>query len=143
MTEAEPRWDRDLEYGRQAELRVGEILEWIAQRNGRVEFKRKRRLDLQLYIETHCDKGRTGTYQKSGINMTEADFYAYVFGDSEICLWLPVPLLREAIQHRTARLVEEKDGSCPTKGILVNVAAILATAAPESKRQGADQLGLL
>jgi hypothetical protein len=69
---AEPRFDLDYAYGRQGELQIGEFLEWIANGNGQVEVKRKRFLDLDFYVETHCDKGRKGNYQPSGISVTTA-----------------------------------------------------------------------
>ncbi len=128
MRRAEPRWDRDFEYGRQGELESEEVLEWIAWGNARVEFKRKRRMDLNLYVETHCDKGRRGLYEPSGISATKAEFWAYIFGDSRIAIWIPTELLRRTLDHCSVRAVEERDGSCPTKGRLVNVAAILSMA---------------
>ena len=106
---------------------VGDLLEWVARGNGRVEVKRKRRLDLEFYVETECDKGRVGIYKPSGINATTADAWAFIIGDTEITILLPTTLLRAAIKHRTAKPKAEGDGSCPTKGYLVNLAAILDT----------------
>ena len=36
----EPRFDLDLQYGKQGELQIEEFLKWIATGNGRVEIKR-------------------------------------------------------------------------------------------------------
>ena len=128
MTPAEPRFDIDFKYGRQAELLVGDYLKWIADGNGRVEVKRKRRLDLDFYVEQECDKGRTGNYSPSGIATTDSDLWVYVIGDTGIAICIPTPLLRAAMQRNGARPVEERDGSCPTKGLLVNIGAILQEA---------------
>lgn len=123
---AEPRWDLDLAYGKQGELQVGDFLNWLARGNGRIEVKRKRRLDFELFIETECDKGRGGIYQPSGIYVTRADAWAFVIGDTGVTLIIPTALLKRAIQQKTARPKQETSGSCPTKGYLVNLAAVLA-----------------
>ncbi len=130
----EPRWDRDLAYGRQGELLIGGYLEWIARGNGRVEVKRKRRLDAFFYVETACDKGRTGVYEPSGIKVTEADVWAFVIADTGLTLLVPIDLLRASCSHTSAQQVEERDGSCPTKGYLVSFAAMLATANSKEER---------
>jgi len=93
-----------------------------------VEVKRKRYLDLDFYVETECDKGRVGAYKPSGIMATEAKAWAFVIADTGISLILPTLLLRQAMEASSTRRVEEKDGSCPTRGVLVNLAAILAAA---------------
>ena len=139
MSVAEPRWDRDLEYGRQGELQIGEYLQWIADRNGRVEFKRKRRLDFELYVEEECDKGRTGKYEPSGINVTQADVWAYCIADTGITIFVPTWRLRVALNHKSTRYCEEKDGDCPTRGRLVNLAAVLSAA--RDSQDGRPQLG--
>jgi hypothetical protein len=64
---AEPRWDIDVAYGRQGELLIGNYLEWVASGNARIEVKRKRYLDLNVYVETHCDKGRRGVVQAGNV----------------------------------------------------------------------------
>ena len=123
MSKAEPRFDIDFKYGRQGELLVAEYLDWIAAGNGRVEVKRKRYLDMNFYVEQECDKGRTGTYTPSGINVTDADMWVYVIGNTGIALCIPTPVLREAIKHGYPK--EAQEGSCPTKGTLVHMGAIL------------------
>ncbi len=136
MDQAEPRWDRDLLYGKQGELLIDDYLTWIAKGNGRVETKRKRRLDLEFYVETECDKGRTGNYQPSGINGTTSDLWVYVLGDSKIALCLPTELLRAAMKHSSVRSVSENDGACPTRGVLVNIGAMFAVARSNGNGNG-------
>lgn len=128
MNRAEPRFDIDLAYGKQGEMLVGSMLEWIANGNGRVEVKRKAFLDFELYVETECDKGRTGHYAPSGINVTTAEVWAFVVADSGLALMIPTTLLRASLEHRSARPKETLVGNCPTRGILVNLAAIMDTA---------------
>lgn len=125
MSKAEPRFDLDLKYGKQGELQIGDFLEWIASGNGRVEVKRKRILDLNFYVETACNKGRRGSYSPSGISVTTAEAWAYVIGDSGISLIVPTDLLRSMLEHPTTYDKHEDHGSCPTKGKLVNLGALL------------------
>ena len=122
---AEPRFDIDLQYGKQGELQIGEYLHWIATGNGRVEVKTKRQLDWYFYVETHCDKGRRGIYQPSGILITTAEAWAINIGDSGIALICPTDLIRLMVDDPTSRAKEEVDGACPTRGKLINLVALL------------------
>jgi hypothetical protein len=123
----EPRFDLDLPYGKQAELQIAEFLDWIADGNGRVEVKHKRYLDHVLYIETHCDKGRTGCYQPSGINVTTAQLWVFVIADTGVHIAIPTELLRIMVADSSSRPVEERDGSCPTRGVLIDFCVLLWT----------------
>jgi len=125
LQHAEPRFDLDLQYGQQGELQIGDFLEWIASGNGRVEVKRKRYLDHRLYVETHSDKGRTGNYQASGINVTTALLWTFVIGDTGIHIAVPTAALRAAIEDPSSKPVEERDGSCPTRGVLIDFCVLL------------------
>ena len=125
---AEPKFDIDFKYGRQGELQVEDFLSWIANGNGRVEVKRKRYLDSRFYVEQECDKGRTGEYGMSGINVSDADMWAFAIADTGIIVALPAPLLRKAMQHFASYQTQSKDGSCPTKGTMVSFESMLDAA---------------
>ena len=122
---AEPRFDIDVDYGRQGELQICEYLTWLANGNGRIEVKRKRYLDLNFYVETHADKGRTGVYQPSGITITTAAAWAFVIADTNISLIIPTDELRAMLDDPSSRDREERDGSCPTRGKLVSLNVLL------------------
>jgi len=122
---SEPRFDLDLPYGKQGELQLADFLNRIADGNGRVEVKHKRYLDHKLYIETHCDKGRSGVFQPSGINVTTAHVWAFVIGDSGIHVAIPTDLLRCMAADTSSRFVEEFDGNCPTRGVLIDFCVLL------------------
>lgn len=122
---SEPRFDLDLPYGKQGELQITEFLEWIADGNGRVEVKHKRYLDHRFYIETHCDKGRRGVFQPSGINVTTAHVWAIVIGETGIHVAIPTDLLRLMVADESSRPAEERDGTCPTRGVLVDFCVLL------------------
>lgn len=124
-TKPEPRFDIDYAYGRQAELQIGDLLQWIASGNGRVEVKRKRILDLDFYVETHCDKGRTGHYTPSGISVTEAHVWAFVLGETGMSVLIPTEDLHAVLDDPSVQDKEQPRGAYPTKGKLVNIAVLL------------------
>src|SRR3972149_12288512 len=68
----EPRFDIDFSYGNVGERLRETHYAWIMDGSGKVEVKRNRYLDLHLYVEQSCNKGRGGCYEPSGINVTEA-----------------------------------------------------------------------
>ncbi len=133
---SEPRFDIDLEYGRQGELRVGDFLEWIANGNGRVEVKRKRIIDWYFYVETECDKGRRGFYEPSGISVSRAESWAINFGDTGIVLLCPTEIIRFMLDEPTTKDKREDDGNCPTKGKLIDLVAMLFRYKQSMDRQG-------
>ena len=122
---AEPRFDIDATYGGQGELQIADYLTWLANGYGRIEVKRKRYLDLNFYVETHCDKGRKGLYQPSGISVSTATAWAFVIGDTGIALIIPADELRSMLDDPSSQDKQEVDGSCPTKGKLVSLNVLL------------------
>jgi hypothetical protein len=125
ISRAEPRWDRDLEYGNQGELLIKDFLAQVANGHGRVEVKRKSYLDHRIYVETHCDKGRTGNYQPSGISVSQADVWCFVIADTGIHIAVPSALLREMLDDPSTKDKAERDGNCPTKGKLIDFCVLL------------------
>lgn len=122
---AEPRFDIDATYGGQGELLLADYLTWLAEGNGRIEVKRKRYCDLRFYVETHCDKGRRGEYQPSGISVTTASAWAFVIADTGISIIVPTDELRAMITDSSTKDVAEADGTCPTRGKLINLTVLL------------------
>jgi len=122
---AEPRFDIDATYGGQGELQIADYLTWLAEGNGRIEVKRKRYLDLNFYVETHCDKGRRGIFQPSGISVSTAAAWAFVIGETGISIIIPTDELRSMLNDPSSRDREERDGSCPTRGKLVSLNVLL------------------
>jgi hypothetical protein len=122
---AEPRFDLDYSYGREGEIQIAEFLGWIASDQGQVEVKRKRILDLFFYVETHCDKGRRGIYQPSGILVTTAKTWAFVIGDTRISVLFPIEELRAMLDDPSSRDKQEEHGSCPTRGKLISLSVAL------------------
>lgn len=105
-----PDFGRDLVYGEAAE----EVVEYLSQ--ARVEVKRKRRIDPLFYVETH-QAPRGGEVKPSGINVTRADYFAYVLGDTGVIVFMPTSLLKAACRDGNRK--QESDGNNPTWGRLI------------------------
>ena len=124
---AEPRFDHDLPYGKQGEFVVAGTIDALKRDLCRIEDKRKRRLDNKFYIEIEHDPGRQGTYQPSGLSVTDSDLWAFVIGDTEVVVVVPAQRLRAAIfELGLGKRVEEADGSCPTRGVLLDFNQMIA-----------------
>lgn len=116
----QPQWDIDNSYGQEGELLVGDIIEGI--KHGRVEVKRDWMFHKtgNLYVEYECY--RQGGWHKSGVAITEAETWVFVLGDSNVAICISTDRLKTIARqcYRQARFRrEEKDGSHPTKGVLV------------------------
>lgn len=122
---AEPRFDINYAYGHEGEKQIEQLLRWVAGGRPEVEVKRKSFLDLYFYIETHCDKGRRGIYEPSGINVTTSKAWAFVIGDTGVSVFFPTDSLRMMLGDASTRDKEETDGSYPTKGKLISFATLL------------------
>ena len=121
----EPRFDIDYEYGRQAELQLGDLLDSIARGDGRAESKRKRAIDHKFYIETECLRG--GQYVPSGINDTDAHAWVIAIADTEISVVIPTSVLRWylALDDPSTRDKQCTRGSHPTRGKVIDFCVLL------------------
>lgn len=138
----EPRFDVDLEYGKQAELFVTDVAQAIT--TGMVEVKR----DAQamktgnIYVEYAC-RHADGKWHPSGIATTDATLYVFVFGETETAIVIPTQLLREFLRpankpeagnHRDDIRRKQLDhmrkklerGSHPTKGFAIPLVTLFA-----------------
>jgi hypothetical protein len=123
---AEPEFDIDYEYGRQGEMFVTSIRK--AMQEDRVEVKRDGKFAEtgNLYVEFACLK--RGKWSPSGIATSTSEAWTFVLGDSEVALTLSTELLKDVCRmaYRQGRIAEEKDGSHPTKGVLLKVSTLMA-----------------
>lgn len=123
----EPRFDHNYEYGHQGELLVGGLMDGIRSGSARVETKRKSIPDLLLFVETSHDPDRTGTYIPSGLSVSTADYWAIVISDTGMVVFIPTARLRRAVELRYGTYKDAgQNGSCPTRGWLVNLAAVMS-----------------
>lgn len=122
----EPRFDLDQEYGEQGE----DLVALVRSLFGRIETKRKRYGDFRFYVEIAQRPKDSLEYKGSGINTSEADYWAYVIADTGVIVMVP----REVLKAAAARApdAEERDGDNPTKGRLVSVEHLFPSA---SKRR--------
>ena len=120
---AEPKFDIDLEYGKQGEQHVDQVLREIACGNGKVEVKRKRLPDEWFYVETHCR--RDGQYWASGILNTTAETWAIVLADTGYTILAPTELLRRMVDDPSSRDKACQRGDFPTRGKLISLIVLL------------------
>lgn len=88
-------FDLDFGYGRKGEQLVDELLT-----GGRtVEVKRDRKWfkTNNLYIETECYFKKTEAWAPSGLNVTEASYWAFVLQESTLIV--PTDVLRYAVKE--------------------------------------------
>jgi len=126
----EPRFDIDYEYGRQAELLMGDIIDSLRSGDGRVEVKRDGVAVRtgNFYVEHACRR-RDG-WQPSGIASADAELYAFVLGlEPSVAIVVGTDLLRAYCSWLSAKqprsLVEQRDGSHPTKGIAAPIHGLI------------------
>lgn len=121
-----PDFDFDLAYGKTGERVAETAARWFALGDPRIEVKRKRRYDDDLYVELEADKGATGQrWEPSGLATTRAHLWAFVVADTGIVLFFPTSLLRWAIENGAGREADSKGGSCPTRGRLLRVSWLI------------------
>lgn len=121
-----PEFDIDYQYGSQGELWVTSVIQ--ALKEDRVEVKRDGQFAAtgNLYVEFECF--RRGRWQPSGIATTTTELYMFVLGDSETGFVIPTDRLRAICRplYRAGRIGKERDGSHPTRGVLVKLSHVLA-----------------
>lgn len=116
-----PDFDLDLQWGQEAEGEVMQLLQ-----GGRIEVKRSSiaHRDGRFFVEYQCDKGATGKFEKSGICTSKADYWALVFDALDVIVLVPrrrLYQLTKAAYNSDEKNRQDagKNGSCPTKGVLV------------------------
>lgn len=117
----QPDWDLDLREGKNAEALV---LDLITDDTIEIKYDRLARRTGNLYVETHCRR-RDG-WQPSGINATKATawFFVLEFTD-KLTVSITTDALRREVRRFANRTGEERDGTHPTKGVLIPLAAVL------------------
>lgn len=124
------RFDISWKYGQQGEALVRHICGEINTGRVRIEVKRKRRDDGKFYVEMAHDPGRTGHYLPSGLSVTEAEFWWFAVADTGLGLTVGTALLKTAIERNYGLPAHERDGTCPTKGRLLDVWDLLIASRP-------------
>lgn len=134
------RFDITFRYGEKAEKFIGSILELVNSGDITIEVKRKSREDGKFYVELEADPGRRGHFEPSGLATTEADLWAFVVGGTGVAVWARPQQLMTAIERKYGFPAEEKQGTCPTRGRLLDFFDILAAVheQPASRVQFGD-----
>lgn len=122
-----PDWDRDLRVGEAAERLVFDLIT-----GDQIEVKHDRiaRRSGRVYVETHCQ--RSDGWHESGINTTKATVWFFVLDPRQkLSISVSTAALREHVQRFGANVLNERDGSHPTRGVGVPLAALTKELARE------------
>ncbi len=126
----QPDFDVDLMHGEAAESWVHDLVVDGAKR-GEVKSDRMFSRTGNMYVEYEC-RGRDGIWRPSGLATTKSELWFHILGDSGVALVISSQRLKDACRQmfRQGRTAEEKDGSNPTKGVLVNAVDFIAGLSP-------------
>lgn len=124
----EPRFDVDVERGKQGEMFVHGIIDALKNGGHRIEVKtdERSRETGNVYVEYECRK--RGEYVKSGIATSEAQVWVFVLDQGNVALAISTERLRELARSafRKGRIAEERDGSHPTRGALIRLPDLIS-----------------
>jgi hypothetical protein len=110
---------KDLEYGEQGEQIVHQFL--TALHDGSFEVKRDRYRNGRMVIETHQNPRGEG-WKPSGINVTEASWWVYLFSDDAFII-VSVQRIKNFLKRHGFDDIEKRvmaaTGDNPAKGFLL------------------------
>lgn len=126
----EPEFDIDLKRGQQGEMFVRDIIDALSEGGHRIEVKRDDRSQGtgNIYVEYECK--RRGRFVPSGLSSTQAQLWVFVLEVHHMAVCISVERLKELGRdaYRQGRIAEEKDGSHPTKGVLIPLTTLAGAA---------------
>jgi hypothetical protein len=116
-------FDLDFGYGRKGEQLVEELLT----EGKRIEVKRDRKWwsTNNIYIEVECFFRKSMSWEPSGINVTEAEYWAFVL--EKAVIMVPTDHVRYAVHHRGREITCEIPPNL-SKGFLITVEDLLEAA---------------
>lgn len=122
----EPRFDIDYEYGRQGELWIDSVADALKTERAEVKTDGRCQQTGNLYVEFECRR-RDG-WHRSGLATTEADVWVFVIGDTGIAIVIKTEVLKAICRPllKQGKVAEERDGSHPTKGVLLPLSHLIA-----------------
>lgn len=115
----------DKDHGELAERAAAELLTIDS-----VEVKAKRYDDSHYYVEYEQNPRNSGNWIPSGIKITEASHWVFIYCENTVALTVPVVVLIEAgrIAARDKDNWKYTPRDNPTRGIMVSLDLILETA---------------
>jgi hypothetical protein len=116
-------FDLDFGYGRKGEQLVEELLT----EGKRIEVKRDRKWwsTNNIYIEVECFFRKSMSWEPSGINVTEAEYWAFVL--EKAVIMVPTSHVRWAVHHKGREITCEIPPNL-SKGFLITVEDLLEAA---------------
>jgi len=118
---------KDLAYGQQGEKLVADFLD--AMSSGSFEVKTDRYRNGRMVIEMEQNPRRKGEWVPSGLQVTQAQWWVYVFTLDGAFVMVSVPRIRRYIQQRqlTAKDYKEfaRGSQNPSRGFLLEAAEVV------------------
>jgi hypothetical protein len=122
-------FDIDLKRGAQAELLVTDICRMLADGKGTIEVKRDAWYPMtgRYYVEREC-RGHDGVWRPSGIQVTRATFWGFVYGGHPAMMIVLTDWLKRAVLLAIDPLLgghtKNNEATCdygknPTRGVYV------------------------
>jgi hypothetical protein len=116
-------FDLDFGYGRKGE----QLVEQLLTEGKRIEVKRDRKWwsTNNIYIEVECFFRKSMSWEPSGINVTEAEYWAFVL--EKAVIMVPTDHVRWAVKYRGREITCEIPPNL-SKGFLITVEDLLEAA---------------
>lgn len=128
----EPRFDIDMEVGRQGEIFITSVIDAMkAGASCEVKTDEKALQTGNIYVEFECY--RLGQWRKSGIATTEAEVWAFVLGVAALCIPTDTLKVLARLRWHAGGVRECKRGSHPTKGVIIPIPWLLRQLANQSQ----------
>lgn len=127
-TQPQPKWDIDYESGRQAEIWVSDLRESLLSDSIEVKHDRKSADTGNIYLEYECLK--RGKWCKSGIAVSTARLWVFVLVKDEFAIVITTERLKALARNsykNVKRRKEERDGSHPTKGVVIPISELVVS----------------
>jgi hypothetical protein len=119
-----PDFDIDLAFGKEGERHAYEAIRMLG--SGKVEVKRERYNNGSMFIEVAQRPNGYTEFKPSGINVTKADYWAYI-KPGGVIIFLPTQTIKDYLATLDYEpFIAKPFSSNPSKGYLVEIAAILA-----------------
>ena len=118
---------KDLAYGHKGEKLVTDFLD--AMESGSFEVKTDRYRNGRMVIEMEQNPRRSGNWKPSGLQVTQAPWWVYVFTLDGACVMVSVPRIKRYIQQRQLTSKDYKEfargSQNPSRGFLLEAPEVV------------------
>lgn len=120
-------FQKDLAYGKKGEKLVSDFLDAVS--SGAFEVKTDRYRNGRMVIEMEQNPRRKGIWQPSGLQVTQAQWWVYVFALDGAFVMVSVPRIKRYIQQRQLDAADYKEfargSQNPSRGFLLEAEQVV------------------